>query len=88
MSRFATEFAAELATANVALATGVVLLATALVTALVTFRTRKEVRQVHVLVNDRMTMAVDRIAQLTAALAAAGIIIPPAPDPTDQTGPH
>lgn len=57
-----------------ALATALVVLASAVTT----WRTRKQVKQVHVLVNSRMQNMEQRVADLTAALTAAGTPVPPA----------
>ena len=56
----------------VALATAVVVL----ITALVTFRTRGAVKQIHILVNSKMTAALERIEQLTIALEESNTEVP------------
>lgn len=58
--------------AVMSMATAVVVL----VTAIVTYRTRREVRQVHVLVNSRMDAALERIEELTAALVESDTEVP------------
>jgi hypothetical protein len=75
--------------------TEVVTLATAVVVlagAVVTWRTRKQVKQVsttihkvHVLVNSRFSEMETRINQLTAALTAEGTPVPPAPGREEGT---
>ena len=60
----------------VALATAIVTLATVLVTSR---RLRREVTQVHVVVNSKHTEALDRVDQLAAALEDAGVAIPRKP---------
>lgn len=45
-----------------------------------------QVQEVHVLVNDKMDKALDRIEQLTQALIAAGGIVPPTPVGTSEHG--
>lgn len=51
-----------------------------LATAVVTYRTRSDVKQVHILVNSKMTAALDRIDQLTAALRNSDTTVPEAPE--------
>lgn len=63
-------------TEALALATAVVVL----VTAVVAWRTRRQVKEVHVLVNSRMAEMVTRVNQLTAALQQSGTAVPPAPE--------
>jgi hypothetical protein len=64
----------------VALATAGVVLATAVTT----WRTRKQVQQVHVMVNSQRAVMTATIDQLKEALAEAGIAIPPAPAPAER----
>jgi hypothetical protein len=64
----------------VTLATAVVVLATAVAT----WRTRQQVRQVHVLVNSRMSDMERRVRQLTAALEGSDTAVPPAPEREDD----
>jgi hypothetical protein len=62
----------ELAIALLVLATPVL----ALVTAVLTFLTRKNVRKVHVLVDGRLTDVLNRVDQLTAALEKSDTDVP------------
>jgi hypothetical protein len=43
---------------------------------------RRKVAAVHVLVNSQLTTVIDRVAQLTQALTASGIDVPPPPPAT------
>jgi hypothetical protein len=72
----------------VTLATAVVVLATAVATgatAVVSLRTRRRVQEVHVLVNSRMQDMELRVRDLTAALTAEGMPVPPARDREEGT---
>lgn len=72
--------------------TALVVLATALITAVVTWRTRRQVRdmdttvqEVHVMVNSQREAILAEVAQLKRALVAAGVAVPPVPP---EHGPH
>lgn len=64
----------------VTFATAVVVLASAVATAIVTTRTRQQVKEVHVLVNSRFSEMETRVNQLTAALQQSGAAVPPPPE--------
>lgn len=66
------------------LATAIVVLLTAVVGLLT--KLRSSVKEVHVLVNDRMTEALNRIDQLIFALTAAGVKVPAQPAREDVGG--
>jgi hypothetical protein len=68
------------ATEFVTLATAVVVL----LSAMTTWRTRRQVKEVHVLVNSRMAEMVTRVNDLTAALTASDTPVPPARERDDQ----
>lgn len=63
---------------------GVTALVTAITTLYVTIKNGGKINQVHELVNSRMTLVLNRVDQLTAALIKAGIEVPL--DPDDPTG--
>lgn len=65
-----------------ALATGVVVLATSGVSLVLTIRNNRTTQQIHVLVNSRMARMVSRVDQLAEALEASGVEVPP-PDEDD-----
>lgn len=69
----------------VALATALVVLVSAVTTAVVTARTRQQVREVHVLVNSRFSEMETRVNQLTAALQQSGTAVPPAPEREERS---
>jgi hypothetical protein len=56
--------------------TALVVLATAVVTLVLTWRNRKKVQEIHVMVNAQSVDLNRRINQLTKALALAGVVIP------------
>jgi hypothetical protein len=64
------------AAAWLGLVTALVLLATAVATLVLTFRNRKKVQEIHVLVNAQNTDLNTRIDQLTRALVTAGLVPP------------
>lgn len=69
----------------IALLTGLVILATAVVGFLVKLNSdaqelSKNVQEIHVMVNDRMTEALKRIDQLDETIKAAGIESPDRPE--------
>lgn len=68
----------------VALATAAVVLASTVTTAVVTWRTKRQVKEVHVLVNSRFSDMETRVNQLTAALQQAGTAVPPPPKRTES----
>jgi hypothetical protein len=64
-------------TANaLGLATAVVVLLTAALTLALTWRNRKKVQEIHVMVNQQSLDLNSRIDQLTAALVRAGVVVP------------
>lgn len=63
-----------------ALATALVVLVTAVITLVLTFRNRKRVQEIHVMVNQQNDDLNERIDQLTSALVAGGVGIPPRQD--------
>jgi hypothetical protein len=65
----------------VTLLTAVVVLATAVVT----WRTRKQVKEVHVMVNSQREHMVARLDQLAAALVESGTAVPPVPPQREET---
>jgi hypothetical protein len=63
-----------------ALATATVVLTTAALTLFLTIRARKQVQEIHVLVNRHNDRLNARIDQLTAALVRGGVATPPRED--------
>lgn len=63
--------------ALLALGTGVVVLATAIVTLILSLKNRTQVQKVHVLVNSQRVEMKTRIDQLIELLRASGVDIPP-----------
>lgn len=66
----------------VALVTAAVVLVTAVVacvTAVATWRTRRQVQQVHIMVNSQRAAMAARLDQLTQALQGSDTAVPPAP---------
>jgi hypothetical protein len=51
------------------------------ITALLGLGARRRIQEVHVLVNSQLSGVVARVAQLTAAMQAAGLDVPPASPP-------
>lgn len=74
----------DAAIALLGLGTGVAVLATAVITLVLSLKNKKQVKEVHVLVNSRMVEMVTRVDQLAAVLEAAGMDVPP-PSESDQT---
>lgn len=70
----------DTAIAVTALITGLAVLATAIITLVLSIRNRKKVQEIHVLVNSRMAHMVSRVDQLATVLKKAGMEVPP---PTD-----
>jgi hypothetical protein len=68
------------------LSAGVAALA-AVLTFIRTGETRRKVDEVHVLVNDRLDRALERIGQLGGALESAGVDIPPKPSDSPTASP-
>lgn len=60
-----------------ALGTGVVVLATAVITLVLAVKNRKQVKEVHVLVNSNLARTEQRVNQLADALEASGVEVPP-----------
>lgn len=46
----------------------------------------RQVQEVHLLVNSRLTAALARMEQLTEALKSAGVAVPPAPPAEEEPG--
>ncbi len=63
--------------ALLALGTGVVVLATAVITLILTLTNRKKVQEVHVMVNSQRKQLTSRVDQLADALEQAGVDVPP-----------
>lgn len=70
--------------ALLALGTGLAVLATAIITLILAIKNRRQVQEVHVLVNSQRVEMETRIDQLAAVLEAAGINLPP-PSDGDRT---
>lgn len=56
-----------------------------LATAVVAWRTRQQVAEVHVMVNSQREHMVARLDQLAAALVESGTAVPPVPHEREET---